>query len=86
MILLRVCQIVNRPITLLCEHAFGEDHTPAHRMGAGLVIMAVGVTTAHGLAVLPFVVAPEVGELLGYLVHGIGTVPFVEAVLARSRH
>lgn len=61
---------------IVCVHLIGENHSPRHRMGVGTILMAFGVIisrlTAH-IYVLSFF-----GEVIGYLIHGIGTIPFAE--------
>lgn len=61
---------------IICVHLLGEEHTVHHRMGVGVITMAIGVVVAKstsGIYIVQFV-----GELLGYLIHGIGSIPFVE--------
>lgn len=61
---------------IICIHLIGEEHSVHHRMGAGVITMAIGVViakTTSGMYVVQFI-----GELLGYLIHGIGSIPFVE--------
>lgn len=61
---------------IICVHLIGEEHSVHHRMGVGVITMAIGVViakTTSGIYVIQFI-----GELLGYLIHGIGSIPFVE--------
>ena len=66
----------------LCDHVVGKKHSHAHRMVAGSIVMACGVLIAkiHVEAML----AGLMVDGLGYLVHGIGAIPFVEAVMAEG--
>lgn len=64
----------------LCNHLIGEHHTLAHRMIVGTCIMVIGVAVAHTANALPEG-AGFIADLTGYLIHGIGSTPFVEAVL-----
>lgn len=79
--MIRIVTILNLP-RHLCRAALGKDHTVAHRMAAGTVIMVGGVvlskTTVPGLDLHLFF------DLVGYLIHGIGAVPFVEYLIAEE--
>lgn len=64
----------------LCNHLIGEHHTLGHRMFVGVIVMVCGVGVAHTATVLPEA-AGFVADLTGYLIHGIGATPFVEAMM-----
>lgn len=66
---------VNVP-KLICLHLIGEKHTAHHRMSVGLIIMGVGVAICKMTS--SFYIISYIGEGIGYLIHGIGTIPFVE--------
>lgn len=68
-----------------CDHLFGEEHTPKHRMGAGFVIMIVGVTVAKVGGGVHALILHFSLDLIGYLIHGIGAVPFIEALIDASK-
>lgn len=61
---------------IICVHLIGEEHSVHHRMGVGVITMAIGVVIAKSTSGIYFV--QFAGELLGYLIHGIGSIPFVE--------
>lgn len=66
-------QYVN-PVKQTCDHLMGKDHTPAHRMGAGVVYIFTGVLISkigEGYVHLFF-------DAFGYLIHAFGTIPMVE--------
>lgn len=69
------------PIKWLCNHLVGKHHTLRHRILFGIVFILIGVYVAHCAHhfnnVLAFVV-----DGVGYLIHGIGAIPFVEATIA----
>lgn len=66
----------------VCHHLIGKDHTPRHRMIAGAGIMAVGVTLAQVVSELVhFPGAHFIFDMVGYGVHGLGLVPFIEHAL-----
>lgn len=64
----------------LCNHLIGEHHTLGHRMFVGSILMVVGVAVAHTATVLP-TGAGFVADLTGYLIHGIGSTPVIEAIM-----
>lgn len=64
----------------ICDHLVGEDHTHKHRCLVGMVIMGVGVAIAQGSAEIHLPLAHSIGDGLGYLLHGIGAFPYVEAL------
>jgi hypothetical protein len=66
----------------LCQFALGHDHSARHRLGAGLVIMGVGVFIAKVGGDVHVYGLHYVLDLAGYLVHGIGAVPFVDYLVA----
>ena len=65
----------------ICDHLVGEDHTHKHRCVVGLVFMVAGVAIAQSAAEIHFPLAHSIGDGLGYLLHGIGTFPYVEALV-----
>lgn len=65
------------PITILCDHLVGKNHTHGHRMMVGVAVIIVGVFVAKTGAGTPAVVH-ILTDAIGYGVHGIGLVPFVE--------
>lgn len=75
----KILERVNIP-RIICVHLLGDHHTVWHRMGAGVIVMSVGVLmskVSEGYYIVHFVC-----DMFGYLVHGIGTIPFVEAFSA----
>lgn len=77
----KIVSKLNAP-RVVCQHLFGKDHTAAHRMIVGAVVMIAGVgiaklgghSEAHILAYL--------SDVIGYAIHGIGLTPFLEALIA----
>lgn len=66
---------------VLCQHAIGHHHTVGHRMVAGTTIMGIGVGTAKAAVLFHSLPLHMSLDLVGYLIHGIGAVPFVEYLL-----
>lgn len=67
---------------VICDHLVGEDHSSLHRKIAGVVVMATGVIIAKSGHFIPFECGEYICDGVGYLVHGIGAVPFVESIVA----
>lgn len=65
----------------ICHHAIGRDHTLSHRMVAGGVIMAIGVSIAQAAGYFEMHLMHYVLDLCGYAVHGLGCVPYIEYLL-----
>ena len=72
--------IINIPYHI-CNHVMGENHSVSHRVGAGFVLMAIGVVIAHSAATCPIIILSYVGDGFGYLLHGIGSLPLAEAAI-----
>lgn len=64
----------------VCTHMFGKDHSHAHRMSVGALVMVCGVTFVKLVHVANFPVMILV-DIVGYAVHGVGLTPFIEAAL-----
>lgn len=70
-------KVINVP-SRVAHAAFGHTATRKHRMAAGLVVMAVGVTVAKlGSEVHAFHLH-FFFDGVGYLIHAIGGIPFLE--------
>lgn len=71
----RVIHVINVP-RHMCRLVLGHQHKPIHRMGAGIVVMTIGVAVAKA--------APAVGilhygmDIAGYFIHAVGGVPFLD--------
>ena len=76
-LLQRVCII--RPV---CNHLIGEHHTFTHRAVVGVVVMVFGVVVAESGAHADLAIAKIAADTVGFGLHGIGLVPFVEKLLA----
>lgn len=61
---------------MLCEHLFGEEHTHKHRMVFGVVFMVIGVGVSKCFVQIQ--VLHLVCDGIGYALHGMGTLPFIE--------
>ena len=66
----------------ICEHIMGKEHTHAHRIIVGIVIMFLGVITSKlGTA---SVILHYIADCAGYFIHGVGAIPIVEYLIAQS--
>ncbi len=75
---------VNVP-RIACDHLIGEHHSKYHRMGAGVIIMAIGVIISKQFADIHIFFVHYILDGFGYLIHGIGTIPFAEALTENQR-
>lgn len=62
----------------ICNSLVGREHTQRHRVGTGMIIMAVGVTIAKVGACIHFWWVEYALDITGYLIHGIGCLPIIE--------
>lgn len=75
------------PVKIVCNHLIGDNHTKTHKLTIGAFIMIIGVTISKSIIFLgegSFIIIIVDG--IGYLIHGIGAVPYVEIVLKLSRN
>ncbi len=77
--ILRAIRVANLPREI-CNHLHGEHHPLSHRMWVGLVVMMSGVSVAHMAGGLPHLLALVV-DMLGYGIHALGAVPYLEWLL-----
>lgn len=66
---------------VVCDHLLDEKHTSVHRMIAGSFIMSVGVGISKIHVTMVFIHFLLDG--VGYAIHGIGLIPFIETL---SKH
>ena len=68
---------------MICNHLVGDSHTKVHRFSAGVIIMAVGVTVTKVVLMVESGFIHAFGDLIGYAIHGIGAIPFVEHLIQK---
>jgi len=66
------------PIKWASTSLFGENHSLTHRCIVGVGIMIVGVNIAHTAEFITIAFIKLSLDGVGYLIHGIGAVPFVD--------
>lgn len=64
-----------RPI---CSVVLGKKHSTAHRLIAGFIVAALGVIIAKHSSVFGNEYIEHIGDGVGYALHGMGLVPFIE--------
>lgn len=63
-----------------CDVLAGKNHHPLLRFSFGLCVMLTGVYIAKTLGHYPQETVAFAGDTVGYDIHGIGLIPFVEAI------
>ncbi len=66
----------------LADHLVGKNHKQGHRYLFGVLIMFVGVSISKYSAETEYFLLHIGGDALGYLIHGIGAIPFVEGFIS----
>jgi len=72
-----VIHLVNLP-RIICNHLVSKEHNTSHRLCVGSMFVVIGV----GLAQVEF--SPVVhffSEAVGYMIHGLGAVPFIDLLI-----
>lgn len=71
---------VVRPLASL---VFGKNHSVGHRMLAGTLVMAIGVMIAKYVGHSANEIIAHLGDGIGYGLHGIGLIPFIESMASK---
>lgn len=69
----------------VCTHLLGEHHSETHRMVVGVMVMVMGVVISKSMGHSPNLFLHYGADTLGYAIHGIGAIPFVERVSQMGR-
>jgi hypothetical protein len=64
-----------------CDVLAGEHHHPILRFAFGIVVMLCGVYIAKTIGHHHTEIIAFAGDTVGYGIHGVGLIPFVEAIL-----
>lgn len=71
---------------VVCQHLLDDRHSTHHHMVCGTGVMAVGVLVAKSAYLLPdFTIIHVTVDMVGYFIHGLGAVPFIEHIIAGSK-
>lgn len=73
----RIIRRINVP-RRICDNVLDKKHTKSHRIGAGIIVMIIGVAIAKGTAHIDITIIHYLGDVLGYGFHGIGLTPVIE--------
>ena len=63
---------------MICIHLLGEKHTHKHRIAVGICIMIAGIAIAKLSVLAPWAIIHFSGDLVGYTMHGLGSIPIVD--------
>lgn len=63
---------------VICNHLIDEKHTDRHRCFAGVFIMVIGVSISK--IHVAYIAVHFLLDGVGYAIHGIGLIPFVDAL------
>lgn len=76
----KVQTVINRVnvVRMLLDNVLGENHSHRHRMGFGFILMTIGVMIAKSFAGVEYEIVHMVCDCVGYFIHGLGCVPFVD--------
>lgn len=70
---------------LICQSLIGKSHETHHRIAVGGFLMCTGVLIAQGGHLVEIVVFKATLDLVGYTLHGVGIVPFLEWLLESDK-
>lgn len=80
----KIAEKINLPL-IICNHLFGEKHSHIHRMSAGMVVMTCGVLISKSAGDVHYVIVHLLADGIGYMIHGIGAVPYIEYLIAQAK-
>ncbi len=87
--LIRVVHVVVRKANFaipLCDALLGDQHPVKYRMATGVFVMAVGVTIAKTMGHGPYFLFSFIADAIGYGLHGVGLIPFVDHLVEKFKH
>lgn len=77
-----ILEAVNLP-KMISGHLFGERHTEKHRMYVGVLVIFAGVAISK--FPLGGFIVHYLCDAVGYGVHGVGLIPFVDALTRKKQ-
>ncbi len=78
------CILTTRLSRNIANHLFGPNHTSAHKMVIGAVILLIGVSIAKAAHMIEFFPAQIAVDAAGYSIHGMGLAPFLEVLMKEN--
>jgi len=63
----------------ICCHLFGKNHSNAHRLLVGGVVILVGALATH--IECHYAAVKLIAEVIGWSCHGFGLHPYIETVI-----
>ncbi len=75
---------IRRGYVIMCDHLFGEDHTDAHKIFCGVLVIILGVyisKVGHG----EHTVVQVICDGGGYLIHGLGSFPIIDLIMKSKK-
>ena len=73
---------INLPL-LICDHVFGKNHKPTHRMTVGSIIAVLGVSIAQCGGGFPHIISFFI-DFTGYSLHATGLYPILESIAEKK--
>ena len=70
---------------VICDHLVGDKHSQSHRYVVGTVIMSLGVGLTQVVFFWEATAIHIIGDIIGYGVHGLGAVPFIDKFISSSK-
>lgn len=68
-------------VRTICTNLVGKHHSFHHRAIVGVCVMLTGVVVAKSVGHHEVQIVALLGDTLGYGLHGVGLIPFVEHLL-----
>lgn len=65
-------------VYVISDHLFDGKHSTRHRMAVGAIVMVFGVVVSKSGFGFAHAVAHYAADIIGYAIHGLGAVPFIE--------
>lgn len=76
---------IPNPTKKICNNLIGKEHNLTHRVIVGTIIMTVGVYITKLAAMTHNIFIDILGDTIGFLLHGIGAIPFVEVFIKLNK-
>lgn len=70
-------------VKFVWNHLLNRKHSYTHRVITGSIIMLIGVLIAKHVSHLPYM--HYIADMVGYAVHGVGAIPFVDKLVEVSQ-